>query len=494
MKNRPKIGIVSFHIARNEKLSWFQKAVNEAHRELCDFLEESHIRYVDTTTLFSGRGIRNATDVEKVQEKLRAEKVSAVLVEMTDSPPADLFLKTVSSFSVPFALLGNPHPGLKSALGLVSGGQLIWEKLNDQDAVASHRLWGVGRYMLHWVYGMHALYNLKQGEFVVFSEEEKSPTGGTESFLSKMVQAQVVRRPVRRLIALKETVSEKQAEKLLRDFQKLGLHLISDKPDFQEKVIEHLKFLKAFDSWFTKDSDLNSPNVMAFDASALQALQEFDLNPAFLSTFAPVLAQMDGREMAFPFVGQAEETLLFSASLLSRVASPAQSFSGLIHMANQHFFMVSSPWGASAFFAGGGLVENEALANISVQPNCAIHWGLMPEFEVLTGEVTVANLARLPGGQLVLQVGEGWSREITEEMRQTLKWGQAWPKIAIDLGIPPYLLIQTLGAPVVTLSMKRFAKEIQVICEQLHLPMMSLDSERELKEFRNVFRMGRMKA
>lgn len=493
MGNRPKIGIVSFFIRKNEKLSWFQKAVQESHRELCDFLEKSHIDYSDTTALSSGKGIRNEADLEAVLQKLEREGVSAVLVEMTDIPPTKLFLKTVAALPVPFALLGNPHPGLKSAPGLVRGSQLIWENLSDREAVASHRLWGVGRYMLHWVYGMHALHNLKKGEFVIFSDETDPVTYANYNFILDTLGSEIVSFPVSNLVALKEAVASKKAEKLLREFQRLGLHIeLPENTETSGQLIEHLKFLIAFESWLQEDSDLASPNVVAFDQAALEYLRKCDLNPAFLTTFLPVLAQLEGRELNFSVVGEAEETLLFSVGMLTRVAAPNQAFSGLIHMANQHFFMVSSPWGASAFFAGGGLAESEALANVTVQPNCETHWGLMPGFEVLTGEVTVANLARLPGGKFIMQIGEGWSREITLEMRQALRWGQSWPKIAIDLGIPPYLLIQTLGSPAVSLSMKRFAKEIQVICEQLHLPMMSLDSERELKEFRNIFRMGRM--
>ena len=495
MENRPKIGIVSFYIEKNEKLPWFQQAVAESHRELREFLKESHIGVADTTTLSDGKGIGSEADVKAVLDMLKRERVSAVLVEITDIPPTDLFVKTTAAFPVPFALLGNPNPGLKSAPGLVRAGQLIWEKMKEPGAVAAHRLWGVGRYMLHWVYGMHALHGLKRGEFVLFSDEEGQDDVEKYPFLLEKLGARMFEFPVRDLIVLKETVSQKQAERVLKTLKDLGLHLsISEEPEAASLLFDHLKFLKAFTDWVEKDSGLASPNVVAFDESALNQLQRLNLNPAFLTTFAPVLAKIEGREMSFPVVGQADETLLFSAGMLSRVAAPNQAFSGLIHMANQHFFMVSSPWGASAYYAGGGLAENEALANITVQSNCETHWGLIPGFEVLTGEVTVANLARLPGGQFILQIGEGWSREINSEMREALRWGQSWPKIAIDLGIPPYLLIQTLGSPVVSLTMKRFAKEIQVICEQLHLPMMSLDSERELKEFRNIFRMGRMEA
>ncbi len=489
MDSYPKIGILTFRIPQNTSRNGYLKNAKQATKELTQFLHDNQIVPVNSTDWFP-KGIQNETELPELFRRFEQEKVEAVLVEMYDIPPTKLFLKAMVSMPVPFALYGTPHPALKSALGLIHGGQLIWENLKQPQAISSHRFWGIGRYLLRWIQGMSALYNLRKGTFVIFSEKTENYSEIEYEFLTHNLEALVSIANIRDILEIVETVSEKQAAHSLNYLLKNGLVLTNAQNVSTKDVLHQIKFVLAFEQWMLS-SEIGSINSIGFDHSTQNLLKKMNLNLGLLSTFSPYLDRKQAAKSHFPIIGEVDETLLFSSALLSKISFPVPAFCGNVHFADTHSFLISSPWGAPAYYASG-LAEGPAIfSNISLQKDCDFHWGVTPGFEVLTGEVTVATLAKLPGNRYVMQMGEGWSREITQEIRQTIQWGAPWPHLAIDLGVRPYLLIQTLGSPFVSVVMKRNADEIQAVCEQLRVPVIEMDSELSIKEFRDTFRTGR---
>ena len=490
MNLHPKIGILAFHIPQNVSLNGYAKHAKEATVELANFLKDNQVEAIHSKDWFP-KGIQNETQLVNLFRRFEQEKVEAVLVEMYDIPPTKLFLKAMLSMPAPFALYGTPHPSLKSALGLIRGAQLIWENLKQPQAISSHRFWGIGRYLLRWIQGMSALYNLRKGTFVIFSEKAENYSEIGYKFLTHNLDAFVSIATIQDILKQIETIPEEQANYSLNYLIKNGLALTSSHKVSSRDVLHQIKFVLAFEQWVLS-SGIPSINSVGFDASAQKYLKEIGANIGFLSTFFPYLNPGRMPQKYFPIIGEVGETLLFTSALLSRIAFPIPAFCGSVHLADTHAFLISSPWGAPAYYASG-LAEGSAIfSNISLQKDCGSRWGITPGFEVLTGEATVATLAKLPGNRYIMQIGEGWSREITSEIRQNIQWGIPWPRLAIDLGVRPYLLIQTLGSPFVSVVMKRNADEIRVVCEQLRVPVIAMDSEQSIKEFRDTFRTGRV--
>jgi len=485
----PKIGILSLHMPQNAGLKWYLESSKKANENLLRFLKNNQVYVVDSRQSFPN-GVRNETELSEIFATFKRERVQVVLVEMYDVPPEKLFLKAMLTMPVPFALYGTPHPALKSALGLIRGGQLIWENLKQPQAISSHRFWGVGRYLLRWIQGMSALYNLRKGTFVIFSEKTENYSETEYEFLTQNLEALVSIVNIQDILEIVETVSEKQAIHSLNYLLKNGLVLTNAQDVSRKDVLHQIKFVLAFQRWI-RSSEIESINSVGFDPSTEKFLKSLNLNIGFLSAFFPYLDRHQTAQNGFPIIRKVDETLLFTSALLSKISFPVPAFSGNVHFADTHSFLISSPWGAPAYYASG-LTEGSAIfSNISIQKDCDSHWGVTAGFEALTGEVTVATLSKLPGNRYVMQMGEGWSREITQEMRQIIQWGVSWPHIAIDLGVRPYLLIQTLGSPFVSVIMKRNADEIQAVCEQLQVPVIAMDSEVSIKEFRDTFRTGR---
>ncbi|NOY78196.1 MAG: hypothetical protein GXO76_10055 [Calditrichaeota bacterium] len=490
MTLHPKIGILTFHMPQNASLDRYAKHAKEATVELAGFLKENQVVAVHSTQWFP-KGIQNESQLASLFQQFEQEKVEAVLVEMYDIPPAKLFLKAMLTMPTPFALYGTPHPSLKSALGLIRGGQLIWENLRQPQAISSHRFWGIGRYLLRWIRGMSALYNLRKGTFVIFSEKVENYSEIEYEFLTHNLEALVSIATVQDILKRIETIPEEQVDYSLDYLHKNGLAL-TDLHKVSPKDVRHqIKFVLAFEQWVLS-SGIPSINTVGFDTSAQKYLKEIGANLGFLSTFFPYLNPGRIPLKYFPIIGEVDETLLFTSALLSRIAFPIPAFCGSVHLADTHSFLISSPWGAPAYYATGLAEGSSIFSNISLQKDCGSGWGITPGFEVLTGEATVATLAKLPGSRYIMQIGEGWSREITSEIRQNIQWGTPWPRLAIDLGVRPYLLIQTLGSPFVSVVMKRNADEIRVVCEQLRVPVIAMDSEQSIKEFRDTFRTGRV--
>ncbi len=490
MELHPKIGIVAFCISQNTPHPDYQRSAKQATEELTKFLRDNQIVTIHSKEWFP-KGIQNEMELAELFGRFEKEKVKAILVEMYDIPPKKLFLKAMLSMPAPFALYGTPHSSLKSALGLIRGGQFIWENLKQPQAISSHRFWGIGRYLLRWIRGMSAFYNLRKGTFVIFSEKAEIYSEIEYEFLTHNLESLVSIAAIQDILKIIETISEKQAADSLDFLVRNGLSLAAAKNVSVEDLHHQIKFVLAFKQWVFS-SGIEGINGVAFDNTTQKFFKRLNLNLGFLSTFFPYLDPEKSIQKNFPILGEIDETLLFTSALLSKISFPVPAFSGNVHLADSHSFLISSPWGAPAFYASG-LAEGAGIfSNISLQKDCDSHRGITPGFEVLTGEATVATLARLPGNRYIMQMGEGWSREITGEIRQTIQWGTPWPHLAIDLGVRPYLLIQTLGSPFVSVIMKRNADEIQAVCEQLRVPVVAMDSELSIKEFRDTFRTGRV--
>ena len=489
MDLNPRIGILTFYIPQNASYNWYQKNAKQATEELTKFLRDNKVEVISSANWFS-KGIQNEAELSKLFHRFEQERVEAVLVEMYDVPPANLFLKAMLSMPVPFALYGTPNSSLKSALGLIRGGQLIWENIKKPQVVSSHRFWGIGRYLLRWIRAMSSLYNLRNGTFVIFSEKTEGYSEIEYEFLTHNLESLVNIANIQDILEIVETIPEEHALRSLDYLVKNGLALASDPNVPTKDVLLQIKFALAFKQWVLS-SGIASINIAAFDNSTQKFLKKMNLNLGFLSTFFPYLDQKQSSRNQFPIIGEVDETLLFTSALLSKISFPTPAFSGMVHFADTHFFLITSPWGAPAYYASGLYEGSSIFSNISLQKDCNSHCGTTPGFEVLTGEVTMATLAKLPGNRYIMQMGEGWSREITSEMRQNIRWGTNWPRLAIDLGVRPYLLIQSLGSPFVSSVMKRNADEIQIVCEQLRVPIIAVDSESSIKEFRDTFRTGR---
>ncbi|GBD93137.1 hypothetical protein BMS3Abin05_00720 [bacterium BMS3Abin05] len=491
MMSVPKVGIISFYGSENENLDWYWKGIAQAHKELREFLEKNHVDVVDSTQFFS-KGVHTETELNKISRKFVNEHVEAILIETYNVPPKALFLHAVLSLPVHFALYGSFNPSLKSALGLMRSGQFIWENLRNKQAITSHRFWGVGKYMIQWIRGMSALYHLRNDTFVVFSAQTDAFSEAEYKFILDNLGGSISVVPISLVLEAAESISNKQAENFLTLLKEKGLlNFLKGKTVLKDELLHQIKFLLAVKKW-VNSSRMEAINVIGFDQSACEVLREQVFNIGFLSTFLPFPVGVKDSKTSFPIVGEVDETLLFSTALLSKISYPVSAFSGAVNIADYHFFLVSSPWGAPAYYAGGSLEENNILSNINIERDCETYRDVTPGFEVSSGEMTTANLAKLPGGRYIMQIGEGWSREITPEMRQNIQWGKGWPRLAIDLGVRPYLLIQTLGSPFIALTMKRNANEIKAVCDQLQLPVMRLDSEAAVKEFRDHFRTGRV--
>jgi L-fucose isomerase-like protein len=216
-----------------------------------------------------------------------------------------------------------------------------------------------------------------------------------------------------------------------------------------------------------------------------------------LPAFLPFPENELGPQRVYPTVCEGDTKGLLTGMLLHAV-NPAvpPAFGDLVSVGDDHVEFANCGAG-SLYWAAGSPDVGEALRSTEAVPN--IHGVSGAAFSYCgpaMPALTVARLTRIRG-EYVMQAGVGRALDAREFLARMLgekaksHLGAAWGKIVVDLGVRGENFVKAAGANHLSATAGDFTREIETVCRLWGIPVLRIDSDREMEEF---YRDVRLKA
>jgi L-fucose isomerase-like protein len=224
---------------------------------------------------------------------------------------------------------------------------------------------------------------------------------------------------------------------------------------------------------------------------------EYGVDACTLPAFLPFAANEEGEQKIYPTVCEGDiKGLLTSVLLHALNPGVPPAFGDLVSVGDDHVEFANCGAG-SLYWAAGSSEPEKALRNTEAVPN--IHGVSGAAFSYYGGAmpaVTVARLTRIRG-EYVMQLGVGraldarkfLTRMLGEKVKDHL--GAAWGKVVVDLGARGENFVKVAGANHLSATAGDFSREVETICRLWGIPVLRIDSDREMEEF---YRDVRLKA
>ena len=488
---KPRVGILSFTDPRETAAlaQERERYIEARHRELRDYLQKNGVNVIDPLAEMRKGwkiwfGIRKSAEVNECVQRLKAEGADALIIGCWHWTEPMLPILSSRSLNLPLCLFTEDDPNWAGATCITATGASIWETSPNPHAVTHERILGDRTRLLKWVRGVTALERLKRsslllwgGTYCLRMEHLQDDIPHLKSFLigDILSEGQYI------LVKRAEEIARARVDTFLGWLTQNNTKIVYDGAMLTEEVLRRqiALYLAARD----RLEELSEEDIAGVSVRCQPELsEEYGVTGCLLPSLLPFREDAEGLRRIVPTVCEGDIKGLITCVLLARIVPEIPPLFGDLKYAGKDYLIISNCGGSSIYYAGNTNNASEALSRVTISGQCQGASGGAVGYDGGPGELTIARLIRIKGRYL-MQLGLGRSLSITPEIKKSIKWGQMWPHVALDLGVDPARWIRAAGSNHYCAIPDNFTDEVSYACREAGIPLVRIDSDQSLDGF-----------
>jgi L-fucose isomerase-like protein len=395
----------------------------------------------------------------------------------------------------------NPMAGSLSHLAATCASLMEWGV--NKHALAHERCFGNRGELAAWARAAGAAARMREGALLLW--------GGSYAVGMEQLQDDVPRLKsfmVRDVLQEDQLVLVKRAEKILAEgrdrtrrfvdwLEAGGLRIAWDGKMLTREAFEKQAALLL--AARGRLEELEGENVLGVSVKCQPEIyHEWGVDACTLPAFLPFAASEEGERKVYPTVCEGDiKGLLTSVLLHALNPGVPPAFGDLVSVGDDHVEFANCGAGSLYWAAGptGAAGAGEALRNTEAVPNIhGVSGAAFSYYGRALPAVTVARLTRIRG-EHVMQVGVGRALDAREFLARALgdglkdHLGAAWGKVVVDLGVRGENFVKVVGANHLSATEGDFSREIETVCRLWGIPVLRVDSDREMEAFYREVRL-----
>jgi L-fucose/D-arabinose isomerase len=501
MNNQPEVAIITFTDDREDGISSpeVESFLEQKQMELKEFLELNGIDVADPLGELrkdskGWYGVRNLEDVDGIIRILSNYSFEGVIIgAWTWSSPMTVmeFVRKISK-PILYYTENDPMSGNLSQMSATCASLMEWG-INTH-ALKHERCFDDRDCVLKWIKAVSAYNKIRESAMLLW--------GGTYAVRMEQLQDDIPRLKsflIRDVLFEDQYILINRAEKILKNQQeridKFKNWLLENglKIKYDNSMLTHEAFDKQIALLISardrlKDMEADNINGVSIKCQP-EIYKEYGVNACTLPAFLPLAFNENGKQKIYPTVCEGDiKGLLTSMILFFLNNEVPPAFGDLVSVEDDYIEFANCGagslfWSANSNDIRKTLKNTEAVSNIHGVSGAAFSY-----YGKELDEITVARLTRIRGKHY-MQLGKG--RALDARKILNLKYGkkisghlgQTWGKIVIDLGVKAQNFVKVIGANHLTMTKGDFTEEIEILCRQVDIPVVRIDSDRDMKEF-----------
>ena len=501
MNRRPTIAIVTFTDDRDDGISSpeVEQFLRDKQGELKRFLKLNNVDVVDPLEGLRKNeegwyGIRNLKDVKEVADILSGNSFEGVIIGAWTWAPPMIAMEFVRKISKPILYYteNDPFSGNLSQFSATCSSLMEWG-INIH-AIKHERCFGDRDYVLKWSRAISAYSKMRESAMLLW--------GGTYAVKMEHLQDDIPRLKsflIRDVLFEDQYILVNRAEKIIRNQQeridtfknwliKNGLNIKYDKKMLTDEAFT--KQIALLLSARDRLSDLEMENINGVSIKCQPEIyKEYGVNACTLPAFLPLSFNENGEQKIYPTVCEGDIKGLLTSMILFFLNNEVPPAFGDLISAEDDYIEFANCGAGSLFWAANSNNVKETLKNTGAVGNIhGVSGAAFSYFGKELDEITISRLVRIRGRHY-MQLGKAKALDakkvLTKKYGERIKdhLGQTWGKIVIDLGVSAKNFVKVIGANHLTATSGDFTEEIEIFCRQVDIPVLRIDSDKNMEEF-----------
>lgn len=506
MSTKSTMALITFTDDRDDGISSpeVEQFLKEKQGELKKFLKLNDIDVVDPLEELRKNnkgwyGIRNLEDVKGAVDILSGYSFEGVIVGAWTWAPPMIVMEFIRKISKPILYYteNDPFSGNLSHLSATCSSLMEWGV--NTHALKHERCFGDRDYVLKWTRAVSTYSKMRESAMLLW--------GGTYAVKMEQLQDDI---PKLKSFLIRDVLFEDQyilvnrAEKIIKNqyeridvfknwLVKNGLRIKYDKKMLTGEAFDKQVALLISARDRLKDLEMENINGVSIKCQP-EIYSEYGVNACTLPAFLPLPFNENGNQKIYPTVCEGDiKGLLTSMILFFLNDEVPPAFGDLISVEDDYIEFANCGAGSLFWAANSVDVEKtfkntEAVSNIHGVSGAAFSY-----YGKELDEITVSRLVRIRGKHY-MQLGKGKALDAKKILsakygnRINDHLGKAWGKVVIDLGVNAQNFVRVIGANHLTVTKGNFTDEIEIFCRQTDIPVLRIDSDKDMEEFYNNIR------
>jgi len=494
---KPIIGLVSFTDPRPTSLASEREQYIEAqHNDVKTYLESQGMTVLDPGSQIREAGadifgIRTLTEVRECVQHLRSAGAQAVVIGCWHWTEPGLTNVLVRDLGLPACLYIERNTGWAGACCQASSGSSLWEMANNDDAALRHeRIRGDLPELAKWCRGVSALQRLKAKSLLLWGGSyslRMEHLRDDAAMLKTIFVSDILEEDEYYLIKRAQAIAADDPTRIDRFVTWLrdgGVEIVYDDVMLNDDILR--KQVALYLAARMRLAEIEDLDVVGVSVKCQNCLsEEYGITGCFLPAFLPFPVDAEGPQPIVSTTCEGDLKSLLTCALLNMIDPVVPPLFGDFKFAGDDYFLISNCGAASVYYAANSTDPKKVLPNIRIHGQCHCAAGGAVGWDGLPGVYTLARLVRVKG-RYFMQLGLAEARELTDEIKSNVIFGNMWPHHAFSFGVSTDRLVKVLGGNHFCGLPGDVSAEMQFACRQAGIPVVRLDDEHAIEAFYNL--------
>ena len=433
-------------------------------------------------------GIRTAGDLDRVVDHLRAENVSCLVICLKHWTRIALAVRLVRVMNLPTALYARTTGGFNGIPALTAVSAVLNEiTVEGYGNKHSRFKEGMETELLLWLEAVAGYVSLRSSRLLCWGGHYGADMPYTRSdsdFLESRLVAEILTEQESVLTERAEAVLDGQPDRagaFLSWLEEQGVTVVPDGKMITPETLRRQAAL--YLAARERLDELEGENIRGVSVKCHFELSTtgWGCTACFLPAFLPFSASPGGAEVPIiPTACEGDLNGLVSLVMLHSLRRDVPPLFGDFVEYNPDYVLLRNCGASSVYWAGKSPAAADSLRRVELLPNMHGRSGAAVHYETPeAAEVTAGRLFRHRGVFMMI-LGKG--RVLAES--RTRSYEDPWPHTRVDFGVDNDLLFETYPCNHGALTRGDVTVQLETVCRLADIPVIRMDSEKELEEWK----------
>lgn len=497
MKNNissvPKIGMISVSDAPREQglVQEREEYINGAHRELISYLNNNNIEVVDVSQRIerpnpdwvSIHSINHARECIKIMAN---EDIEALVIGCWHWCEPMLIVALAREFNKPVLLYSDGNPAWAGVTLISAAGASLWQNAANPYLITHKRVYINKEEVVRWAKGVAAVEKLKKSTLILW--------GGSYALKMEYLQDDYSKLKsflIGDIINEDQYVLVKNSEKIPRSRLKKFADWLKDNKTaikFDSQMLTEEIFYKQIALYLAaKDRISEFENIAGVSVKCFIELSDiFGADACFMPSFLPYFEDAEGVKEVMPCVCEGDIKALICSSLLKYISGGIPSLFGDILYMGDNYLVMGNCGGSSIYYSCLSRKVKDVLPRLTIAQNFEGRGGAISYDTQKDNMLSMVRLLKIKDEYVVL-LGMMQTMKITGNIRSKTSFFRNWPLSALKFNVDRDLLVDALGANHLIGIPGDFTSEITYACHSAGIKVFRIDSDKDIKNWKNYY-------